>query len=37
MQKPKPVAIEAKSDREKQLEAMQCSLDDPDGCVACGS
>ena len=37
MQKPKPVAIQEKSEREKQLEAMQCSLDDPDACVACGS
>ena len=37
LSKPKPVAIPEKSDREKQLEAMQCSLDDPDGCIACGS
>ncbi len=37
MTQPKPEAIQEKSLKEQQLEAMQCSLDDPDACVACGS
>ncbi len=27
----------AESLKEQQMQAMQCSLDDPDGCVSCGS
>ena len=34
--KAKP-AQEEKSLKEQQIEAMQCSLDDPDGCISCGS
>ncbi|UBM57857.1 ribonucleoside-diphosphate reductase subunit alpha [Marinilongibacter aquaticus] len=29
--------VDERSEAEKQMAAMQCSLDDPDGCVMCGS